>query len=124
MWHPMRNSFYSLILVTVALVALLALGEPIANAKIQSAEPIQTESTFVHSVDALSAHLPMDDAAEKALAVAAVRLAARVIQAEVHVRHEAASKTAEKTPPRARRESTMPFFSFANLLPRSKEPGA
>ena len=69
MWHPIRNSLYSLSLVTLALVALLALGEPVANATSQAAEPLQAEHTFVQSVDALSAHLPIDDAAEKALAV-------------------------------------------------------
>ncbi len=124
MWHPIKNSLYSLSLVTVALIALLALGEPVANATSHVAAPNQAEQGFVQSIDALSAHLPIDDAAEKALAVAAVRLAARVIQAEVSMRSEAASKAAQKSPPRARRQSTMPFFSFATLLPRTKEPGA
>jgi len=129
MWHPLRNSLYSLSLVTVALAALLALGEPVANAtshvvESDAVEPVLADPRFVQSVDALSAHLPIDDAAEKALAVAAVRLAARVIHAEVSNRGEAAAKAAQRSPPRARRQSTMPFFSFANLLPSTKEAGA
>ncbi|MGQ0801300.1 MAG: hypothetical protein ACT4NL_14475 [Pseudomarimonas sp.] len=125
MWHPLKNTLYSLSLVTVALVTLLALGEPVANATSHADAPTRAEQGFVQSVDALSAHLPIDDAAEKALAVAAVRIAARVIQAEVNTRSEDTAKVAQKSsPPRARRQSTMPFFSFANLLPRTKEPGA
>jgi len=124
MWHPLKNSLYSLSLVTLALVALLALGEPVARATNHSPEPFQAVQGLVHSVDALSAQLPINDAAGKAFAVAAIKLAARVIQAEVDAHSEATAKAAQKTPPQTRRQSTMPFFSFANLLPRTKEPGA
>lgn len=127
MWYPLNRSILTLWLASAALFTLLLLGEP--------AEPVEPVTGVVslheakplsQAVTLLAEHLPIDDPREKARVILALQLAAVVVEHRLHNDPADEEPATERPPERVRGrapQATMPFFSFANLVPRPRESG-
>ncbi len=123
MWYPLKNSVYSLSAASVILAALLAFSRPDTGLQAQTPAAPSDEHALILAVDRAAEHVVFESAHQKALTTLVLRIAAKALVAEMEANGRAAgAPEANAPPPRGRRQSTMPFFSFANLLPGTVEP--
>ena len=123
MWYPLKNSVYSLSAASVILAVLLAFSHPDPNLTAQPAAVSLDEHVLVLAVDRAAEQVLFESAHQKALTTLVLRIAAKALAAELEGNEDSSGEhDPSSMPARGRRQSTMPFFSFANLLPSAVEP--
>ncbi len=123
MWYPLNKSIHLLSLISLVLFVLLAVGRPVAEPASSAMSPAQVEHALEQTVSVFNRHLFIEDPAQRRQVTLALRTAAAALSAQLNAQRMAKASEANAARRQLRR-ATMPYFSFAAMIPRSVEPGA